>query len=434
MQAIKGGYWPSWAYSYLPPSSISTSYFTHIYYAFLSPNNITYKFNIDDETASMLVNFTSTLRYSKNPPVKSIYSVGGAAEGPILFARMASCPLSRQRFIHSSIEVARKFGFDGIDLDWEHPLCPKEMEDYGILLEEWRKEIQKEAMQTSRPPLLLTAAVYYAAEFDSDVKRIYPSESMNKNLDWINAMTYDYHGSWDKNQTGAQAALYDSRTNFSTDYGISSWLNAGISREKLIMGLPIYGRSWKLKDPTVYEIGAPAVDVGPGFNGTGVMTYAEILEYNMQNTNATVVYDSDTVSTYSVFGTDWIGYDDTRSIAAKIGYAQAQALGGYFFWALNGDHEWTISSTGSFYILPYTIFLVFFSSSCFGMSHSITIRPSAHSLFLYIYMQLHIYGVSENLKASERIYLHIRLICNILEHSLIKDNVFIILYRGQQFI
>ncbi|GAA0174680.1 glycosidase [Lithospermum erythrorhizon] len=285
MQAIKGGYWPSWAYSYLPPSSINTSYFTHIYYAFLAPNNMTYKFNIDDETASMLVNFTSTLRYSKNPPVKSIYSVGGAAEGPILFARMASCPLSRQRFIHSSIEVGRKFGFDGIDLDWEHPLGPKEMEDYGILLDEWRKEIQKEAMQTSRPPLLLTAAVYYPAEFDSDVKRIYPSESMNKNLDWINAMTYDYHG---------------------------------ISREKLIMGLPIYGRSWKLKDPMVYEIGAPVVDVGPGFNGTGVMTYAEIPEYNMQNTNATVVYDSDTVSTYSVFGTDWIGYDDTRSIAARF--------------------------------------------------------------------------------------------------------------------
>ncbi|KAG9138664.1 hypothetical protein Leryth_018549 [Lithospermum erythrorhizon] len=307
MQTIKGGYWPSWAYSYLPPPSIDTSYFTHIYYAFLAPNNMTFKFNIDDETSSMLVNFTPTLRSSRT------------AEGPILFARMVSCPLSRQRFIHSSIEVARKFGFDGIDLDWEHPLGPKEMEDYGILLEEWRKEIQNEAMQTSRPPLLLTAAVYYPAEFDSDVKRIYPSESMNKNLDWINAMTYDYHGAWKKKiQTGAQAALYDSRTNFSTDFGISSWLNAGISREKLIMGLPIYGRSWKLKDPMVNQIGAPVVDVDPGFNGTGVMTYAEIPEYNMQNTNVTVVYDSDTVSTYSVFGTDWIGYDDTRSIAARF--------------------------------------------------------------------------------------------------------------------
>ena len=72
---------------------------------------------------------------------------------------------------------------------------------------------------------------------------------------------------------------------------------------------------------------------------------------------ATVTYDAATVSTYSVAGSTWIGYDDIVSITVKIGYAQSLRIGGYFFWALNGDHNWIISRTGiatmlhlSFYI------------------------------------------------------------------------------------
>ncbi|KAJ8560772.1 hypothetical protein K7X08_022632 [Anisodus acutangulus] len=153
-------------------------------------------------------------------------------------------------------------------------------------------------------------------------------------------MCYDYHGSWDTSATGAQAALFDSKSNISTSYGLRSWIKAGALRSKLIMGLPLYGRTWKLKDPNVHGIGAPAIGLGPGDEGT--LTYREIEKFNEDN-NAKVVYDAATVSTYSVAGTSWIGYDDTRSITMKLSYAQALALRGYFFWAVNGDQDWKIS-------------------------------------------------------------------------------------------
>ncbi|XP_022040586.1 class V chitinase CHIT5a [Helianthus annuus] len=131
------------------------------------------------------------------------------------------------------------------------------------------------------------------------------------NLDWINAMCYDYHGSWDVSSTGTLAALYDPNSNVSRSDGLESWIKARIHREKLVMGLPLYGRRWKLKNPSVHGIGAPAVGLRPG--NEGAMLYSEVQEFNAQS-NAKVVLDTQTVSYYSFAGTSWIGYDGVRSL------------------------------------------------------------------------------------------------------------------------
>ncbi|KAI3694748.1 hypothetical protein L1987_77718 [Smallanthus sonchifolius] len=339
----KGAYWPSWSIDF-PPSAIDTTLFTHVYYAFLSPNNVTFKFEIDYPTALSLKNFTTTL-HKKKPSIKTLFSIGGAVEGPKIFSRMALGHDSRKRFILSTIEVARKFDFDGVDLDWEFPETPIDMVNFHHLLHEWRVAVKKEARSTDRPQLLLSAATYFKPEVTlDDVYRKYPVASINKNLDWINAMCYDYRGSWDRTATGAQAALYDPHSNVSTSYGLQSWIKAKLQREKLVMGLPLYGRTWQLKDPSLYGIGAPAVDVGPGIEGQ--MSYVDVEKFNAQN-NAMVVFDLSTVSVYSVAGTSWIGYDDVRSVKLKIEYARTLEIGGYFFWAVNGDQDWKISRQAS---------------------------------------------------------------------------------------
>lgn len=248
-------------------------------------------------------------------------------------------------------------------MDWEFPENPTDMANFGYLLEEWRSEVQKEAYATGRPPLLLSAAVYYSADtFLSGEKRAYPAASISKNLDWINVMNYDYHGAWDKTITGAQAALFDPNSNVSTSYGLGSWIRAGVPRSKLIMGLPLYGRTWQLKDRRFHGVGAEAVDVGPGWNKTGVLTYAEVVEFNRVN-KAKVVYDVATVSVYSLAGDYWVGYDDTRTVGVKIGYARSLRLRGYFFWAVTGDYKWTISKTGTcintIYNLCFFVFIYF---------------------------------------------------------------------------
>ncbi|XP_031386647.1 uncharacterized protein LOC116200094 isoform X3 [Punica granatum] len=342
--AVKGAYWPSWFADTLPPSAIETSLFTHIYFAFLSPSNETYKFEVSGSTAALLSNFTMSLSL-KRPRVKTLISIGGGGDGPDLYSRMASSSSTRKAFIDSSIALARKFGFDGLDLDWEFPQNPGQMEDFGLLLKEWRAAVNHEARAARRPPLLLTAAVYFAADFFLDeVHRAYPARQISENLDWINAMCYDYHGSWDTSATGAQAAFFDPNSNISSSYGLGSWIRAGVPRKKIIMGLPLYGRTWELKDPNINGIGAAAVGLGPG--DEGVLLYHQVVAFNKQN-GAEVVYDKTTVSTYSYLGKSWIGYDDVTSTTAKIKLAQSLRLGGYFFWALSYDNNWTISTQAS---------------------------------------------------------------------------------------
>lgn len=364
-QGIKAAYWPS--FNGLDPSSIDTSYFTHIYYAFLPLDPVSFKLNVTPFHQEMIPEFIATLR-SRNPPAKVLLSIGGADPNQTYyFSIMSTTNQTRAVFINSTIEVGRKYGFDGLDLDWEFPANDQEMINFALLLEEWQQALVDEAATSGKPHLLLTSAVYYSSMFTTyGVPRSYPVKAMNNFLDWINPMCYDYHGSW-QNFTGPNAALFDPYSNLSTTHGVGSWIEAGVPPEKIVMGLPLYGRTWKLKDPNVSGIGAEAVGVGPG---DGVLSYSEIVEFNSEN-KGTVYFDGESVSYYSVVGDSWVGYDDTMSVYWKIRFARSQGLGGYFFWAIGQDNDWTMSRLGIvfkrfiFFIYIFLIFIVLFCDIVF---------------------------------------------------------------------
>nr|XP_028948224.1 class V chitinase CHIT5a-like [Malus domestica] len=227
---------------------------------------------------------------------------------------MASTQATREVFINSTIQVARKYGFYGVDLVWVFPKDAAEMSNLALLYKEWRKALNNEPRVTGKPRLLLTSAVYYASKFTFyDGPRSYPAGAISKYLDWASPMCYDYHGSWE-NFTGMNAALDDSNSNISTRYGIGSWIEAGVPPKKLVVGLPLYGRTWTLKDSKVNGIGAPALGVG---SWDGVLVYHQIVHFN-KRTNATVVFDTESASYYSYSGSSWIGYDGVRSVNVKV--------------------------------------------------------------------------------------------------------------------
>jgi chitinase len=76
-------------------------------------------------------------------------------------------------------------------------------------------------------------------------------------LDWFNVMTYDFHGGWEST-TGHNAPLYKNDTEtasdiapsfikskYNCDAAIQAYLAAGVPSNKILMGLPLYGRGWK---------------------------------------------------------------------------------------------------------------------------------------------------------------------------------------------
>ncbi|XP_042001864.1 class V chitinase CHIT5-like [Salvia splendens] len=126
-------------------------------------------------------------------------------------------------------------------------------------------------------------------------------------------MCYVYDGAW--------------RPNFT---GIATWKGSGVGAEKVVMVMPAYGRAWRLEDPGQHGIGAPAAGIWQE-ESLGVMNYSAIVEFNMES-DATVVFDNDTVSAYSYAGTDgW----DTTTLNTRVNSRRRRGLGDTF-----SDSDW----------------------------------------------------------------------------------------------
>ena len=140
-----------------------------------------------------------TLLRKKHPHLKTLISVGGwTLSGP--FSDTALTEQSRQKFAASCVAFMLEHGFDGVDVDWEYPgggglesnkTRPEDGRNFSSLLAELRRLLDQQGVKDKRKYLLTIAApagpgTYKHIEIDK----------IHRHLDWINLMTYDFHGSW----------------------------------------------------------------------------------------------------------------------------------------------------------------------------------------------------------------------------------------------
>ncbi|XP_030468443.2 class V chitinase-like [Syzygium oleosum] len=338
-QNVKGGYW--FPDSGITASDIDSTLFTHLFCAFADLDASTNEVVISSANAQSFAAFTSDVQ-QKNPSVVTLLSIGGGSSNATAFATMASQSSSRKTFVDSSIALARSNGFHGLDLDWEYPDIDEKMTNLGLLLQEWRTAVTAEAASSGEDALLLSAAVYYSPHYWSPTD--YPVAAMAANLDWINAMAYDFFGPGWSSTTGPLAALYDPGNGLSGDIGVTAWIQAGMPAGQIVLGFPFYGRAFTLTDANDHGYFAPFT--GPAISSDGSIVYNQITTYISQN-SATTVYNSTVVSAYCYSGTTWISYDDTQTISTKVTYTKGKGLKGYFAWHVAGDYNWVLSQTAS---------------------------------------------------------------------------------------
>ncbi|MDX2160371.1 MAG: glycoside hydrolase family 18 protein [bacterium] len=358
------GYYVSWgiyARGYLA-TEIPAHMLTHINYAFanFSAERGCYRGDPNADTDVRYAGLPADLGFQgnfgqliqlkrENPGLQTLISVGGW-NWSVLFSDVAATPESRAIFAEQCVEFMVQYGFDGIDLDWEyptgggHPLNrerPEDPENFILLLEAVRTELDAQAVQDGRPYLLTIAAGAGDDKIDGlDWSRIHPL------LDFINVMAYDMAVA-SSPLTGFNAPLYDSSSEpvegTSAHTAIQAYLDQGVPADKLVLGVAFYGRGWGAVPPENNGLHQPH---NPQRLPSGTwelhnFDYQDIAENHLTNPDFQRFWD-DTAQVpwlYNPVTQVMISYDDPESLTVKAEYVREMGLGGVMFWELSGDDD-----------------------------------------------------------------------------------------------
>ncbi|KAH8272046.1 hypothetical protein KR026_004304, partial [Drosophila bipectinata] len=341
-------YFTNWAW-YRPgqgkfvPEDIDTNLCTHIVYGFIVLDSNTLTVKTHDSWADIDNRFYERVLEHKKNGIRVTAAIGGWNDSlGSKYARLVLNPSSRKQFISSVLGFLEKYGFDGLDLDWEYPVCwqvdcskgsPAEKQGFTNLV--------IELSNAFKPKNLLLSAAVSPSKLVIDTG--YDIPQLSRYFDWIAVMTYDFHGHWDM-QTGHVAPLYYSETDinpyFNSNFSIHYWLNQGAPASKLVMGMPFYGQSFSLENQQQRSLNDKTI--GPGKAGTytragGFLAYYEICD-NINKGGWKVVRDPyGRIGPYAYSGNQWVSYDDVTDIRRKAQYVKNMKLGGGMIWALDLD-------------------------------------------------------------------------------------------------
>ncbi|MCC7264904.1 MAG: glycoside hydrolase family 18 protein [Candidatus Latescibacteria bacterium] len=201
-----------------------------------------------------------------------LLSVGGW-DRSAAFPALAADAAARGRFAAGLVEFCREEGFDGVDLDWEHPKDQREGEDFALLLGEISRAFAPAGLQLSSalaPWQDLPAAAY-------------------QHLDRIHLMSYDNPG----RHSTYEAAVAD----------VQRLLDRGVPAAKIWLGVPFYGRK-----PEAFD---------------QALTYAQLLaQFNPDP-------EVDEAGGYY--------FNGPRTLQRKARFARDGGLGGIMVWELGQD-------------------------------------------------------------------------------------------------
>ena len=323
-------------YEDFDPAKIDAAKLTHINYAFANIVGGNVQFELDTDSSKI----ASLIALKKqNPPLKILYSIGGWVWSD-QFSNIAAYDNSRKKFAKSVVKLMKLYGFDGIDIDWEFPgqreqdniFRPLDKENFTLLLSELRKQLDLEGKADSSHYLLTIAAGANQEYINhTDLKKAY------QYLDYINVMCYDFYNGWFY-QTGHHANLYPSKQEkFGGNSALESidrLLETGIPANKLILGIPFYGRKWEQVTPENNGLYQSAK------TGSIIIPTWEIAE-DLKSGKYLKLYDESAKASYLWNAQDsiFISWETPREIEMKSNFIKEKGLGGAMFWEYSLDKD-----------------------------------------------------------------------------------------------
>jgi len=330
---------PTGNWGNLPTDEIDWDAFTHMYYfAFNAQSDGSLSevepfANLNPDRLNQIV----AAAHDNSKPI--LFSVGGY--GNYDGFSSAISPSNRSTFISNLISIMQEWDFDGIDLDME-PINDRDVDNYKAFVQELRAALDQTETTLLNRPLLVTATIWQP-EMHAE---------LNQHFDQINLMTYDFSGAWPGWVSWHNSPVFNGGLTFesngrelpSIDESVDEFINAGVPKEKLGIGIDFYGYVWQggsgtstggVTEPNQSWDSAPQV--------TDNVPYYEIMsdyfqqEFYHWDDQAEAAYLS--IDKNSNSEDHFISYDDEQTIRAKFEYIRQKGVGGAIIWELTGGYR-----------------------------------------------------------------------------------------------
>lgn len=327
----------------IDPARLEAGKLTHVNYAFanIRDGRVVEGFAHDADNFRILAGVRRA-----HPHLKVLVSVGGWTWSGG-FSDAALTAASRRVFVASAVEFVRRHDLDGFDVDWEYPGLrgngnvhrPEDKENFTALMAELRTALDADGASRNRR-LLLTIAAGASTAFLEHTEM----GKVQASLDFVNLMTYDFRVASVEKVAGHHANLFEHPLDDKRRSGegtVREFLAAGVPAQKLVLGVPFYGRGWTNVAEAPAADGTP--DTGlyrPGTALTGrSLAYGRLAAELVGREGFVRLWDAKAQQPYlwNAATRTVICYDDPESMRVKARYVREHGLGGAMFWEYSND-------------------------------------------------------------------------------------------------
>lgn len=256
------------------------------------------------------------------------------------WSEIALSSTKTNHFADSIVELINTYGFDGVDIDWETPTSGEERRYTELMRVVYSK------VKANNPNHLVTTAItggmWQPPRYDLVNSKQY--------IDYINLMTYGMVG----NGGQYQNALYKAATYHNTTFNAGKTLTScsidesvnmfkqsyQVNYDQIIVGVAFYG----MRQTRDYN---SETKTWTAWASAGSVHYTEIVSSYLQNDLYIKAYDQRAGVPYllKTDGTEFISYDNPKSILEKSAYIIEEGLAGLMYWE-NG-HDTTGALVGA---------------------------------------------------------------------------------------
>jgi len=247
--------------------------------------------------------------------VKVLLSIQGSAQGQ--FVPVARDDRKRALFARVMAAFVRKYGYDGIEIDWEHTI---DIVQHARLMADLRHALSAAAEAEGRGPqtYYLTTALNTCHAYPPEL-----AQRLCSSVDWVNLMTYDMGGgNW------GSVPLHNTPLDKMQE-AMTKW--AVFPPHKICIGLANYGYRYKGLFP------GQKSETSLKVNGRSI-SFKELQTLVESGWTESYAAAAEAPYYFSPDKTEFVTIDSERSLSRKMEWVFQMKYRGVFWWEFHHDY------------------------------------------------------------------------------------------------